>query len=371
MSENRLVMEAVHEARKAGRKAALATVVRVFGSAYRREGAKMLVDEQENITGMISGGCLEADVAETAKKVIETGRPILKTYAMDEDVVWGLGLGCPGTVEIHIELVSGQQPVLSAWLDCIRKEQEGILATVLPDGKNEKVHRLFIPKEGQPVGTLGDSRLDWQASNIALRKLSESNPKSETLIIESADQREDHVFVDVYIPPLKLMIFGAGHDAIPVARYGVSLGFDTIVIDQRSFYNSEERFPGTRRIVADTTRFAETVHIDSRTYIVVMNHHLERDQETLKFVLPSASPYIGVLGPRSRRIRMLEAIEKEGSSFENSQLQRMYSPIGLDIGAATPEEIAISILGEIVAIKNGHTGGFLQNSEYIHQFAKS
>ncbi|MGC8227629.1 XdhC family protein [Pseudobacillus badius] len=110
MSENLLVIEAIQEAREAGRKAALATVVRVYGSAYRREGAKMLVDEQENITGMISGGCLEADVAEVAKQVIESGVPALKTYAMDEDVVWGLGLGCPGTVEIYIEPVPDHQP---------------------------------------------------------------------------------------------------------------------------------------------------------------------------------------------------------------------------------------------------------------------
>ncbi|WP_077247273.1 XdhC family protein [Pseudobacillus wudalianchiensis] len=105
MSETAIVMQAIEETRKAGRKAALATVVRVFGSAYRREGAKMLIDENETITGMISGGCLEADVAETAKQVIASGAPILKTYAMDEDVVWGLGLGCPGTVEIYIEPV--------------------------------------------------------------------------------------------------------------------------------------------------------------------------------------------------------------------------------------------------------------------------
>ncbi|WP_049665623.1 XdhC family protein [Bacillus sp. FJAT-27231] len=264
-----------------------------------------------------------------------------------------------------------QKLAFDAWLSCIKEEKEGLLATVLQQGGEAEGRRLFIPKEGQPVGTLGDTGLDLQIKDLANQKLHESNPKSETLTLKRADKEEESVFIDVYIPPLTLMIFGAGHDAIPVAKCGVSLGFKTVVVDQRSFYNSEERFPGTERIVIETTKFSEEVLIDSRTYVIVMNHHLERDQETLKFVLPSKAPYIGVLGPRSRRIRMLEAIEKEGVRFEEEQLERMYSPVGLDIGAVTSEEIAISILAEIIAVKNGHKGGFLQNSARIHQLAKS
>ncbi|MFK2825714.1 XdhC family protein [Bacillus sp. B190/17] len=384
MLENTLVMEEIWRNKKAGRRAAVATVVRVFGSAYRKEGAKMLVDESGKVTGTISGGCLEADVAESAKKVIESGIPILKMYALDEDVVWGLGLGCPGTIEVYIELVSDEQcnqqrkgtikmshhRAFDAWLECIKKEKEGALATVLQTKGSRQAGRLFIPKKGHPIGTLGDSVVDSQVCHMVDRKLSESNPKPETIVFKGAQKEEVSVLIDVSIPPAALMIFGAGHDAIPVAKYGVSLGFKAIIVDPRLAYNSEERFPGAMRVLAETDQFAKNLHIDRRTYIVVMNHHLERDQETLKFVLPSQAPYIGVLGPLSRRIRMMNAIEKEGIVFRNHQLKRMYSPIGLDIGAVTSEEIAVSILAEIVAVKNGHTGGFLQNSEHIHQAAK-
>ncbi|KKB36915.1 XdhC family protein [Bacillus thermotolerans] len=257
-----------------------------------------------------------------------------------------------------------------AWLDCVENEQEGVLATALQEGESNKAGRIFFSKEGQSVGTLGDLSLDKQAEEIAVRKLHELNPKSESVtLIDEAGQEAD-IFMDVYVPPSTLLIFGAGHDAIPVAKHGASLGMRTIVVDPRPAYNNEERFPEAHRVIADSVKFKEKVHISSRTYVVVMNHHLERDQETLKFVLRSSAPYVGVLGPRSRRIRMMEAIEGEGVEFEEEQLAKMYSPIGLDIGAVTPEEIAISILAEIIAVKTGHKGGFLQGAEHIHQVAK-
>jgi xanthine/CO dehydrogenase XdhC/CoxF family maturation factor len=204
---------------------------------------------------------------------------------------------------------------------------------------------------------------------IGQRKLMESNPKSETRTFTLPEGFDIHVFIDVYIPPSEIMIFGAGHDAIPVANYAVSLGFKTTIIDQRTFYNNKERFPFASRQIVSPAYFNEKIKISYRTYIVVMNHHLEKDQETLKFVLRSESPYIGVLGPRSRQTRMLKAIEAEGILFDEKELERIHSPIGLDIGAVSPDEIALSILSEIVAKKNGHSGGFLRGSDHIHKAA--
>lgn len=379
MTENERVMEAVLKTRKKGIKAAIATVVKVYGSAYRREGAKMVINEYENRTGMISGGCLEADVAEVAKDVISTGQPVLKTYHMDEDVVWGLGLGCPGTVDIYIEPVPessdhlGKRDVQSAfgrWLASINQEKACVLATALERSgpfMNEGTEgRFFISTEGETAGSLGTESVEKQVLEAAQKKVKERNPKSETITISLPEGRELPVFLDVYVPCSEIMIFGAGHDAIPVARYASSLGWKTTVVDPRHYYNSEERFPGAKRIVADTGKFSSEVSITDRTYIIVMNHHIEKDQETLKFVLSSTAPYIGVLGPRKRRDRMLKALEEEGTVFDKETLKRMHSPIGLDIGSETPEEIAISILAEIIAVKNGHFGGFLQDSHYIH-----
>ncbi|WP_102275189.1 XdhC family protein [Cytobacillus massiliigabonensis] len=257
-----------------------------------------------------------------------------------------------------------------AWLKSMEDEQEGILATVLPMGAYQTENepkRLFFSKETLLIGDLGDEEINLRVLEIGRRKLKESNPKSETRTFTLPSGIDIHVFIDVYIPPSELMIFGAGHDAIPVAKYAVSLGFKTTIIDQRAFYNTEERFPSTNRLIVSPIDFKEKIKIGHRTFIVVMNHHMEKDQETLKFVLRSATPYIGVLGPRSRRIRMLEALEAEGILFNEKELERMYSPIGLDIGAVSPDEIALSILAEVVAKKNGHSGGFLQDSDHIHK----
>lgn len=253
------------------------------------------------------------------------------------------------------------------WLKSIKEEQESVLATVLANEQKENNEgRLFVSRGNHSIGDLGDEQMNQQVINIAKIKLDQANPKSETCVFTLPSGEEVNVFIDVYIPPAEVMIFGAGHDAIPVAKYAVSLGFNTTVVDQRESYNSKERFPNAQRLIVRTCDFHEKIKIGYRTYIIVMNHHIERDIETLKFVLPSVSPYIGVLGPRSRRIRMLDAIKAEGILFNDYELKRMHSPIGLDIGAASSEEIAISILAEVIAKKNGHSGGFLRGSEYIH-----
>jgi len=378
MHENDLIFSAIEQARKSSYKSALATVVSVKGSAYRREGAKMFVDENENIVGMISGGCLESDVAEEAKAVMESGAPLLKTYELDEDLVWGLGLGCPGTVKIYIEPINPfsngryrgkMNTPFEMWLNSMREEKEGILATVLPNHEfkdGDSHQRLFISREDGDIGDLGDENINLQVIEIAKGKLEEENPQSEKRQFILPSGRKLSIFFDVYIPSSEIMIFGAGHDAIPVAKYAVSLGFKTTIVDQREAYNSEERFPHTERLIVSTSEFQEKIKIGHRTYIIVMNHHIERDIETLKFVIPSNSPYIGVLGPSKRRIKMLDAIKNEGISYDDGKLNRMYSPIGLNIGAVSSEEIAISIMAEIIAKKNGHSGGFLRGSDYIH-----
>lgn len=260
-------------------------------------------------------------------------------------------------------------PLFDMWLNLIKEEQESVLATVLPNSRSEtrmNQARLLLSRGNSPLGNLGEEKINFQVTEIAKKKLQEVNPKSETYTFTIENGKEMNIFVDVYIPPSEIMIFGAGHDAMPVAKYAVSLGFKTTVVDQRRSYNNEERFPNTNILILSPDDFHDQLNIGHRTYIIVMNHHLQRDIETLKFVLPSIAPYIGVLGPHSRRIRMLKAIESEGVIFNDDELKRMYSPIGLDIGSATSEEIAISIMAEVIAKKNGHTAGFLRDSEHIH-----
>jgi xanthine dehydrogenase accessory factor len=262
----------------------------------------------------------------------------------------------------------GGEP-FAAWSTCLKEEQSAVLNTLLESSSPDLPAgaRLFVPEEGEPLGDLGDASLNRLVVKLAREKLNTLYPRSETCTFSLPGGGQAQVFVDVNLPPFELMIFGAGHDAIPVAKFAVELGFRTTVVDPRPAYATEERFPGARIILADAGSWEERVLIGRRTFVIVMNHHLERDRAAIRFALNSPAPYVGVLGPRSRRQRMLEALEKEGVTFREEQLARMYNPVGLDIGAETSEEVAISILSEVLAFRNGHTGGFLREREKVHQ----
>lgn len=262
----------------------------------------------------------------------------------------------------------GREP-FAAWSMCLKDERSAVLNTLLESSSPDLPvgARLFVPEDGEPLGDLGDASLNRLVVKLAREKLDTLYPRSETCTISLPGGEQAQVFVDVNLPPFELMIFGAGHDAIPVAKFAVELGFRTTVVDPRPAYATEERFPGARIILADAGSWEERVLIGRRTFVIVMNHHLERDQAAIRFALNSPAPYVGVLGPMSRRQRMLKALEKEGVIFREEQLARMYNPVGLDIGAETSEEVAISILSEVLAFRNGHTGGFLREREKIHQ----
>ncbi|WNC12263.1 XdhC family protein [Brevibacillus brevis] len=369
MRENVDVLRAIEEARREGKKGALATVIRVRGSAYRREGAKMYVEESGRFTGLISGGCLERDVAETARTVIEQGQPVIKRYELDEDLVWGLGLGCPGTVEILIEPVSNEtHPAFALWTEDVLRGRAGALCTVMNQDSDalSLERRLWIPETGSAAGSLGDVGLNRMAAEWTRTLLRKQHPRPVRQSFTLADGTTADVFIDIAVPEPTVMIFGAGHDAMPVARLSQSLGYSTVVIDPRESYNTEERFPGAARLLVTPAGYAEKVAVTHRSYLIIMNHHLERDKEALRFAISSKAPYIGLLGPLSRRNRLLELLVNEGCVFAKSQMDRLFSPIGLDIGADSADEIAVSILAEIVALRSGHGGGPLRNKDRIH-----
>ena len=171
------------------------------------------------------------------------------------------------------------------------------------------------------------------------------------------------LFFEVSVPPPQLVIFGAGPDAAPLVREARELGFAVTVVDVREAFLTAERFPGATLVPAHFSRFAETVPLDARTFVVIMNHHLERDERSLSFALASEARYIGVLGPRPRYLTLMERMRAKGIAFDAASLSRVRSPVGLALGAETPEEIAVSIVGEIVAVLQGFEGGFLTGRE--------
>jgi xanthine dehydrogenase accessory factor len=358
------ILRALREARRDGHRAALATLVRVRGSAYRREGARMLIREDGLLTCMLSGGCLEPEIAEVARRVLSQGAPELRRYDLSEDRVWGLGIGCGGTVDVYIEPVGepGSLPLLDRWLDTLERGATAALATVLATGA-----RRFIPLAGAAEGSLGDARIDADVERAVRELLASSAPRAETRAFDHGSTKTD-VFLDVSTPPPALVIFGAGHDAIPVVRCMVELGWDVTVVDARPAFTVADRFPGASLVLAAPDELTTRGPVmDTNTAALIMNHHLERDQATLAFALASDAGSIGVLGPRTRYEKLLDGIRASGVLVHESQLARVRNPVGLDIGAESADEVALAIAAALIAERRGFRGGPLDGvSGRIH-----
>jgi xanthine/CO dehydrogenase XdhC/CoxF family maturation factor/GTP:adenosylcobinamide-phosphate guanylyltransferase len=316
MRERDAIIELWSAARERGEDAVLATVCEVKGSAYRRPGARMLLTAAGESAGIINGGCLDNDLWRCARAVMAAGEAQLLSYdtTSPEDIVWGLGLGCRGVVRILLEPAGGLE-----WL---------------ADGNT--VATFF---EGSRLGTL-----PVQAP---------ARERPRILSMEGG-----RALVESFLPPQPLWIFGAGADAAPLASLAAELGWAVEVIDPR------RRQPGLPSHVpacfVPPDRLSE-LEISPRAACVVMTHNFLHDLSALRFLLESPARYIGMLGPRSRTGELLEALRKDGATPSPEQLARLYAPVGLDIGAETPEEIAFSILAEIRAVISGRTGRHLRD----------
>jgi xanthine dehydrogenase accessory factor len=346
--ENERLIHAIDNARQAGQRVAIATVIRVRGSAYRREGARIVVREDGSYECLLSGGCLEPVVAEIAAQVLDSGQPVIRAYDLEEDSIWSLALGCSGAVDIYIERLE-DDPVTNDWLAIIGGTEAAVLVKPLTGAQG----RLLV-RERDTTGSLGDDTLDREAIDRARARIGATFPASGSEQIGRAE-----VFFDVTLPPPELVIFGAGPDAEPLARLGWELGFTVTVVDVRAAFLTRERFPHAMLISAHFSRFHEALVLHERSFAVIMNHHLERDRESLRFALESPAAYIGALGPRSRFQKLLGGLHEQGVVLNLANLARVRSPVGLALGAESPEEIALSILGEILAIQRGFDGGFL------------
>jgi xanthine dehydrogenase accessory factor len=345
--ETERLLTAIRDVQRQGRRAAIATVVRVRGSAYRREGARILVREDGTYECLLSGGCLEPAVADAAARVIATGTPVIAQYDLEADSIWSLAIGCSGAVDILIERVD-DDPVTRAWLDVLDRAEAAVLVKPL----NGVEGRLLV-RQHEVLGTLGHT-LEERAIASARERLRAASPVSGSEPFAQAE-----LFFEVSMPPPELTIFGAGFDAEPLSHQAWALGFDITVVDVREAFLNPGRFPQARLVCAHGDRLAHAASLGARSFVVVMNHHLERDRDCLRFALRSPAAYIGVLGPRSRFDKLRARLVAEGEVLDAAAWARVRSPVGLAIGAETPEEIAVSILAEIVAIQRGFDGGFL------------
>jgi xanthine dehydrogenase accessory factor len=360
MSEITDVLAAVESLSARGERMALATIVAVRGSTYRRPGARLLVPEDGAPIGNISGGCLEGDVADMARIVMKEGTARLAGWDLtaDDDAVWGLGLGCNGAIEVFIEPAEQAAEVAGVLRTALEEERTISVVTVLGSTREGVAPgaRLVVTPEGEAEGSLGDADIDADAVAAA----------HEQLALQRSQVRElrdnTRVFVEVLEPPLRLLICGAGHDAVPMVRVAHDLGWHALVVDDRPAFLTQERYPDAHGFVEVDApeHVAKLVPIDAHTCVVVMTHNFGRDKEYLRSLLGSPAAYIGMLGPAARTERLLIELRDEGLEITEHDRERMHGPAGLDLGSETPEEIAQSIAAEIVAVRRARRGGFLK-----------
>jgi xanthine dehydrogenase accessory factor len=356
-AETRQVFEWLSTLAAEQRRGALATVVRVRGSAYRREGAKMAVADDGASVGNVSGGCLEGDVREAALQVIARGAAQLRTYSSGNDQIhaWDLGVGCEGEVAIYIE----PAPVMSMTEDWLLRAAEPFAVCralpVAPDPVNWR--RLVVTAIGRD-GTLGDPALDVAAADAAGTLLL-SRASSQMVELDGRG-----IFVELFHPPPQLLIVSAGNDARPLARMATDAGFRVVVADHRPALLLPDRFPAETRLVeCGPTDLARRVILDDNTYTVIMTHNFADDEQYLRALLPTPVAYIGILGPRQRTERILRNVHAE-QSFDDS---RVYGPVGLDVGTDGAEQVSLAIVAEILAVRGGrHPASLRERQVAIH-----
>ncbi|WP_343692158.1 XdhC family protein [Chitinophaga sp.] len=354
MKEITAIIQTYQKARQANEKVALATVVHVEGSSYRKPGARMLVTEKGQITGAISGGCLEGDALRKALLAIVEKRNRMVTYdTTDEDVTLGVQLGCNGILHILFEYIDYNDPgnpveLLQQSLEETRKAV--VLCTFFSLAaavEHPGTALLFTPQTMS--GRLGDTA----DVPVELRQDAAVALQHQTSAIRqyAIGTHLYNCLLEVIQPRISLIIAGAGNDAMPVVVAARNLGWQVTVIDGRATHARKERFPEADSVlVGSPEALVRQLPVDERTAFVLMTHNYNFDKAVLELVLHTATAYIGCLGPKKKLNRMLQEMDDAGISFAEGQLSKVYGPIGLDIGADTAEEVAIAIIAEVKAV---------------------
>jgi xanthine/CO dehydrogenase XdhC/CoxF family maturation factor len=369
MKEQKAIIAAFEQTDLSTRKAALATVVRVRGSSYRSPGARMLITDDGKWVGSISGGCLEGDALRKARQVMMDRKPLSVTYDTSEDSNQnlGIGLGCNGIIDVLIEPVYNEDPrnPIAVFRDIIKMNEPVALATIFSSGRYTG-EKLLIPREGQSFISFSNQNLTSMITPD-LTMVFETR-KSEARQYKFEDESLD-VFVELIQPSISLMIFGGGFDARPVSHLAKSIGWEVTVTDECVAHIAPLFFPTADKLSLCQREFIERdFKITPFTACVLMSHNYEYDRDVLRKLLTSPAPYIGILGPRKRFDKMLEEYAKEGIHLSSDLLHRIHSPIGLDIGAEAPDEIAVSIIAEIQGKFATRSGVFLKyRNAPIHQ----
>jgi xanthine dehydrogenase accessory factor len=365
VKELRKILQRIRELHSSGEECVLATVVNVRGSAYRRPGARMLFSQRGREVGFISAVCLESDLFKKAKEVLSSKRPTLVSYdtTAPEDVIFGVGQGCGGFVEILIEPFTSEQDYELAVLQSASQWKEPCgLATVIKinTGSNERIgSKILWSSSGETSSTVIDTELIKHITDDLQKVL--KTGKSFVKQYESSEG-STHVFLEIIRPPVSFIIFGSGPDVKPLVRLTSQLGWTTTVVDHRSAYTTTHEFPEADEVrLLTPDQYAQNLLLTPDSFAVIMIHQFETEVKALQFLFQSPVRYIGLLGPKSKRDLLLEHLGSGGFVPTDEQLGKLYNPVGLDIGAETAEEVALSIAAEIQSIAKGRKSGFLKD----------
>lgn len=357
MKEIARIVEVFSQIDFSHRKAALATVVWVEGSSYRRPGARMLITDDGRWEGAISGGCLEGDALRRARQVMRAGQPLVVTYDTMDDGAnsFGVGLGCNGIIDVLIEPIDPTHPQnpIAVLNDFVQQRDVRAVATILSSENNtlQPGNRFVLNDAPATVP-------DWLLADMH-QVLSVGKPLTKAIDTGAGGVQ---VFIERIDPGIELVIFGAGYDVISVARLARDLGWSVTVTDDCVAHLSPKRFPVQTCVVfADRAAVLDQIPITNRTAAVLMSHNFNYDKAVLERLMTTNVPYIGMLGPRKRFEKMQDEFARDGVQFSEKALSRVHAPIGLDLGAETPDEIALSIMAEINAFFTRRTGGFLKD----------
>jgi len=368
MKDFRAIVDAYRQTDTRQRRMALATVIKVHGSSYRSPGARMLISDDGRWVGSISGGCLEGHALRKARWVRSENKGVTVTYDTREESNQnlGIGLGCNGVIDVLIEPIipdSATNPV--TLFDGFLQTQHPLALATIYEPSLSAGNKLLAG----PDGTIHHGTTEAFPPSLVqdLQHVFETR-KSETRTYAEGGS-EVKVFLELIQPSVRLILFGAGFDARPVSHLARSLGWEVQVTDECIAHIAPVFFPEANKLSLCNREFIDRdFDITPFTACVLMSHNYAYDRDVLQKLLDKDTPYIGILGPRKRFDKMLDEFREKGIELSEAQLQKIHSPIGLDIGAEAPDEIAVSIVAEVQSVFANRPGGFLKSrGGPIHQ----
>ncbi|WP_158059045.1 XdhC family protein [Halorussus halophilus] len=364
------VRTALRDALDADAPAAVATVTAVEGSAYRRPGAKMVLPNTTTLdasapetTGAITAGCLEGPVAEIATQVTQNG-PRRETFDLtSDDDTWNFGLGCNGVIDV---LVEPADTSFRAALDRLTDGERVALVTVVATEHSDvAVGARVLFADGSFTATDPRPEIPEEILTQVTQQAREfaEHGRSDTLEVET-ERGTVELFVDGLEPVPTLFVFGGGRDVRPVTRFAREAGFRVAVATARGAQADAKRFPAADRVVAThPTDLDSCIERAADTYAVLMSHNFVDDRLAVEALLDTAVPYVGLMGPRKRFDELRDALAEDGVELTKSQLDRISTPVGLDLGGGEPAQVALSVVSEVLAVSNDRDGTRLSESE--------